>query len=109
MDASAKDSDPNRKPLDPERLDQAADGEASAADSVQAGQAAASVGDAVGPAMAPAGVDDDALLGALTAMSLDHAFIDHAVDQLTSSADLFDVPALHADECLLSSEGAGDS
>ena len=50
-----------------------------------------------GTAIAPAGAEaDDALLDALAAISVDHAFIDHALDQLTGSVDLFDVPSLHS-------------
>ena len=110
MAAWDEDSDRNPKVLEPERLDKGADGDGNTAGSVQNGEAAVA-GDAASSAMAPAAADDDALLGALTAMSLDHAFIDHALDQLTSSADLFDVPALHAaaSSDFFSPDNAGES
>jgi hypothetical protein len=97
MDSSDKGPDGSPRALEPENLPNTADGDGSPLPSVQAGEAVLA-GGAVGPAMAQAaGADDDGLLGALTAMSLDHAFIDHALDQLTSSAELFDVPSLHVD------------
>jgi hypothetical protein len=37
---------------------------------------------------------DDALLGALAHPSFSDSNIDHTLDQLTTSSDLFDVPAL---------------
>ena len=64
----------------------AGDAVAVVADEKVIGRESAGTGDLLG---------DDDLLGALTSMpSVPVSNIDHALDQLTTSTDLFDVPAL---------------
>jgi hypothetical protein len=43
------------------------------------------------------GYIDDAIIGALSAISADQTFVDNALAQLTSSVDLFDVASLPSD------------
>jgi hypothetical protein len=98
MDSSQQDPDPKSKVLQQEGLNQNSGDEVSTLVSAEpSGQSGTLAEATVGTTIPPAGAEaDDALLGALTAMSVHHAFIDHALDQLTSSVDLFDVPSLHS-------------
>ena len=96
MDPSQEDPDPRSRVLQQERLQQDTSSEVSPLAPAEPG-GGSDAEPTVGTTNAAAGAEaDDALLGALAAMSADHAFIDHALDQLTSSVDLFDVPSLHS-------------
>jgi hypothetical protein len=98
MDSSQQDPDPKSKVLQQEGLNQNSGDEVSTLASADPGGQSDTLAEpTAGTAIAPAGAEaDDALLDALAAISVDHAFIDHALDQLTGSVDLFDVPSLHS-------------